>query len=59
MQDGEFDVLDVVSSITMMTTDVLPDITIPLDCYIDTADLNEDGEMNVLDLTLMTKKIAG
>lgn len=58
-QDGEFDVLDVVSSITMMTTDVLPDITIPLDCYIDTVDLNEDGEMNVLDLTLMTKKIAG
>jgi len=56
-QDGNFNVLDIVASITMMTTGVVPDASVSVDCYIATIDMNSDGEMNVLDMVAMTKTL--
>ena len=58
-QDGNFDILDIVASITMMTTGILPDPTVSVDCYIATVDMNSDNEMNILDMVAMTKVLTG
>jgi len=41
----------------MMTTGVVPDASVSVDCYIATIDMNSDGEMNVLDMVAMTKTL--